>query len=68
MFSILYDIKYIRPLKLGLTKNTINTFAETITNEQVLKAVSDITARARCCIQVNGGAFEYKLKKMKRRL
>ena len=49
-------------------KNTINTFAETITNEQVLKAVSDITARARCCIQVNGGAFEYKLKKMKRRL
>ena len=29
-------------------KNTINTFAETITNEQVLKAVSDITARARC--------------------
>ena len=29
-------------------KNTINTFAETITNEQVLKVVSDITARARC--------------------
>ena len=49
-------------------KNTINTFAETITNEQVLKAVSDIIARARYCIQVNGGAFEYKLKKMKRRL
>ena len=49
-------------------KNTINTIAEKITNEQVSKAVSDITARARCCIQVNGGAFEYKLKKMKHRL
>ena len=48
--------------------NTVEDFANSLDEDEVRKAVKDIKPRAAVCKSVNGGAFEYKLKKMKKKL
>ena len=41
-------------------------FSDRLEKQEVIKACRDILPRAAACIERGGGAFEYKLKKMKR--
>ena len=44
----------------------VTLYAESLEVEEIKKAVSNILKRAKLCVEVGGGAFEYKLKKSQR--
>ena len=48
--------------------NTVERYAVTLNNDQIITAVNDILPRAQACLESDGGAFEYKLKSFKKRL
>ena len=45
--------------------DTVKEYSERIEEADVKKAVSNILKRAQLCVEVGGGAFEYKMKKSK---
>ena len=48
--------------------NTVARYTASLNTDQIITAVNDIPPRARACIEYDGGAFEYKLKYLKKRL
>lgn len=48
--------------------NTVGGYAASLNYDQISAAVKDVLPRANACIEADGGAFEYKLKGIKRRL
>ena len=64
----LQELRRHPPSTLEELVDTINEFAESLEDEEIRKAVKDIKPRAAACKNVSGGAFEYKLKKMKKKL
>ena len=53
------------PKTLEELKSTVDAFANLLSPQQVESAVKNILPRARACIERNGGAFEYRLKKVR---
>ena len=45
---------------------TVTEYSESIEEEEIKKAVSNILKRAEMCIEAGGGAFEHRLKKSKK--
>ena len=64
----LAELRRNPPSTLEELVNTVEDFANSLDEDEVRKAVKDIKPRAAVCKSVNGGAFEYKLKKMKKNL
>ena len=48
-------------------RDIVEEYTSNMDTREVLEACRDVLLRARACIQSKGGAFEYKLKKFKRR-
>ena len=47
--------------------NTIEGYAASLNQDQIITAVNDILPRAQACIESDGGALEYKLKSLNKR-
>ena len=47
--------------------NTVEWLAASLNKDQIITAVNDILPGAQACIESDGGAFEYKLKSVKKR-
>lgn len=62
----LAELRRSPPASIEELKQTVTEFANSLTPEEIKKAVGDIIPRAEACIMSNGGAFEYRLKKHKR--
>ena len=62
----LAELRRSPPASIEELKHTVTEFANSLTPEEIKKAVGDIIPRAEACIMSNGGAFEYRLKKHKR--
>ena len=46
--------------------NTVESYAASLSKDQIITAVNDILQRAQVCIEFEGGAFEYQLKSFKK--
>ena len=62
----LAELRRSPPGSIEELKETVNSFAASLTPAEVKKAVCNILPRAEACIQANGASFEHKLKKKKR--
>lgn len=63
----LAELRRNPPSSLDELKETVEVYSNTLEKEEIIKACRDILPRADACIQSGGGAFEYKLKKIKRK-
>ena len=54
-------------ISLSELVNTVERYAASLNNDQIITAVNDILPRAQACIESDGGVFEYKLKSLKKR-
>ena len=63
----LSELRRNPPSSLEELRDTLEEFSMTLDKDEISKACRDIFPRAAACIESAGGAFEYKLKKFKKR-
>ena len=63
----LSELRRNLPTSLDELMDTVNQFAASLDEEEIRKASSNIRFRAKAYMDGEDGAFEYKLKKLKRR-
>ena len=61
----LQELRRNPPRTIDQLKATVESFAASLTAEEISKAVNDILPRAEACILAEGGSFEHVLKKHK---
>jgi hypothetical protein len=61
----LQELRRNPPNTLEELMETVNEYSDSLEKEEIMKAVGNILKRAECCIEAEGGAFEYKMKKAK---
>ena len=59
------EVSRVQPQSLDELQVCVERYAQSLSVQQVNKAVNSIFKRAKCCIDQNGGTFEKHLKKAK---
>ena len=61
------EVRRVKPQTLDELKEVVTDYVESLSEEEVRKAVKNTSFRAEMCLQVQGGHFEHLLQKEKRR-